>query len=370
MAENEPVVRPEILTLRRYIPGKPIEEVERELGLPRIVKLASNENPLGPSPLALKAIQAALNKLQLYPDDSTFYLKQALSKHLNVPETQLIIGNGAVEIIRMLMEVSLERKDEVIVGQPSFAVYNEDVKQMGGTLVKVPLDASYQYDLRGIEKAITGKTKMIVLCSPGNPTGTVIDLNQLEAFLKAIPKHILVVLDEAYSDFIEGYDLRKSINHVMKGYSLIVLRTFSKAYGLAGIRVGYGITSTTMADYLNRVRPLFNVNSLAQTAAIAALGDVEHYRATQQLISREKKFFYEELARIGITYLPTQSNFLVLRTGGDDQAVFKSLLSMGVIIRPGTPLGMRGWIRVTLGTHEENLFFMEALKKAYQACQI
>jgi histidinol-phosphate aminotransferase len=357
--------RPEIETLQRYIPGKPIEAVVRELGLLRVIKLASNENPLGPSPLALQAVQKALFEMQLYPDDLAYSLKHALAEHFQIDESYFVVGNGGVEIIRMVAEVFVRPHDEVLVASPSFAIYKEDIKLMGGTLVEIPLDSNFYYDLPQMQKAITPKTRLVILCSPNNPTGTIIFKNNLEAFLENLPKEVLVVLDEAYSDFVEDKNYHNGIDYVKQGYPLIVLRTFSKVYGLAGIRVGYAIAPPSIARWLNQVRVLFNVNALAQVAAIAALKDEAHREKTRTLIWNEKAFLYEELKKLGVRFVPTQSNFFVVEVGRDLE-VFQALLQRGIIIRPGTNLGMPGWIRVTIGSREENLFFLAGLQSVLQ----
>lgn len=367
MAER-PQVRPEIPLLNRYIPGKPIEEVVRELGIRHVVKLASNENPIGPSPKAVQAVQSALSHLYLYPDDGQFSLKKALSKFHQIDESYFIIGNGAVEIIRMIMEAFLEPGDEVIAAAPSFAIYKQDVRQMGGKLIEIPLDETFHYDLEKMKKEVSLKTKIVILCSPNNPTGTIIRKKELEMFLQNCPPHVLIILDEAYSDFVEENDFPNGIQYVLNKFPIIALRTLSKVYGLAGIRVGYGIVSPETALYLNQVRVLFNVNSLAQTAAAAALTDQEHYQKTRELIWKEKLFLYSEFEKLKIRYISTQSNFILIYVG-DDLECFQSLLREGVIVRPGSQLSMPGWMRITIGNHEDNLILLEALAKFLDQCK-
>lgn len=368
MDSDGPQIRPEILSLNRYTPGKPIEEVERELGLDKVVKLASNENPLGPSPKAVEAVTNAVRQMQLYPDDSAYHLRQALAKHLDLPESRLVLGNGAVEIIRQIAEVFVGPGDEVVMAAPSFAIYRQDVREAGGVLVEVPLDSDYEYDLGAMAKKITSKSKMVILCSPNNPTGTIIRKQQLEPFLKEMPKHVFVVMDEAYGDFAESENYPDATRY-LKDLPIIVLRTFSKAYGLAGIRVGYGITGKKFADALNQVRVLFNVNILAQIAAIAALSDQEHYQKTRSLILKERHFLSGRLKELGLRVIPSEANFLAVCMGGDDREAFRSLLESGVIVRPGSDLGMPGWLRVTIGTHDDNLFFLNALEKILPRCK-
>lgn len=367
MGEREPRIRPEILQLNRYIPGKPIDEVVRELGLSSVVKLASNENPLGPSPKALEAATRALRSMQLYPDDSAYNLKKALSAHHKIDGEHFIQGNGAVEIIRMIVELFIEPGDEAVLGAPSFAIYRQDVKQMGGKLVEVPLDETFHYDLAAIRKAVTAKTKLIALCSPNNPTGTIIRKPALDAFLRDLPRDIFVVLDEAYGDFAGDPEYHNGIDYVLQGYPVIALRTFSKAYGLAGLRVGYGVASKSVAANLNRLRVLFDVSGPAQAAAVAALSDSEHYEKTRRLIREEKPFLYGELKRLGVRFVPTESNFFVVETA-DDWEAFQALLRLGVIVRPGSHLGMPGWLRITIGTREENSRLIAALEKTLHKC--
>jgi histidinol-phosphate aminotransferase len=366
---KQPRTRPEISLLKRYIPGKPIEEVAREQGLIRIVKLASNENPIGPSPKAVQALRGAIDNVHLYPDDGQFSLKKALSVYHQLDESHFVIGNGAVEIIRMIMEVFIESGDEVIAAVPSFAIYKQDVVQMGGKLVEIPLDETFHYDLKNMRNAVNSKTRMVIFCSPNNPTGTTIKKEAFEKFLQGLPSRVFIVLDEAYSDFVEENNGLNGIPYVLENYPLISLRTFSKAYGLAGIRVGYGITSSETAFYLNQVRVLFNVSSLAQTAAAAALADREHYQKSREIVWREKSFLYSEFRKLGIEYTETQSNFLLVKIK-NDLDVFQSLLREGVIVRPGSQLSMPGWVRITIGKHEDNLILLHALEKVLQQCRI
>lgn len=354
------LVRQAILSLDRYVPGKPVEEVERELGLSEIIKLASNENPLGPSPKAVEAMRMALHSCSLYPDDAGYYLRQALSSILGVSPAQIILGNGGVEIIKMVCQTLINEGDEVILASPSFGIFREDVKQMGGVIQEIPLYPDFSYDLEGMRRAISPKTKMIILCSPNNPTGTIISKRALERFLQSLPPGLLILLDEAYRDFVEDPDYHDGIQYLQQARHLLVLRTFSKVYGLAGIRIGFGVGHEELIHYLTQVRVLFNVNALALTAALAALGDHDHYQASRNLVWTEKKFIYGELQSLGISFVPTEANFLAIQVG-DDRAIFQELLHQGIIVRPGNGLHFPGYIRVTIGTRDQNERLLQCL---------
>lgn len=362
----EGIVRKPILGVNRYVPGKPISEVIRELGLTSVIKLASNENPLGPSPKALHAIQAALSDLNLYPDDTAYELKQAIAGYHGVKETQVVLGNGGAELIKMMGIAFLNPEDKVLLGTPSFGIYREDIKQMGSSPSEIPLAEDYTYDLNEFLKHITSKTKLIIICSPNNPTGAIVTKNRLEQFLSCVPHNVLVVLDEAYFDFVDSSDYHNGISYLPYYPNLFVLRTFSKNYGLAGLRVGYGITSPEVAFYMNKVRVLFNVNSLAQVGAIAALGDCEHLEASVRLIWEEKQFLYKGLKTLGYEFIPTFANFIAVKVPsvfeGDDFAFFSTVLRQGIIIRPGRDQRMPGYVRITIGTRQMNERLLAALK--------
>ncbi|MBI2267374.1 MAG: histidinol-phosphate transaminase [Armatimonadetes bacterium] len=355
-----------IHNLNRYLPGKPIEEVERELGLGEVIKMASNENPLGPSPRAIAAISGYLTRSHLYPDDNAYYLTNALATRLGIEPNRLILGNGAVEIIKMSAQTLLSPADEVVLASPSFAIYREDVKQMAAKCVEIPLRPDFTYDTDGMATAVTGRTKMLVVVSPNNPTGTIIPQQDLDNLLNRVPPRVLVILDEAYRDYVDDVSYPDGLSYAAKYPNLLLLRTFSKAYGLAGVRVGYGVGNQELVGYMNRVRVLFNVNALAQVAALAALEDEDHVKASIACNREGKRYLYGELNRLGLPYVSTQSNFIAINTQRDDQEVFQDLMRLGIIVRPCKGFGMPGYIRVTVGTAPQNERFLSALAQVLE----
>jgi len=353
----------EIESLVPYPPGKPIEELERELGITGSIKLASNENPLGPSPEALEAVSAALSSLNRYPDGSCFYLRQRLSEALGVDAASLVFGNGSNEIIELLVRAFLDR-GEAVMGDPSFAVYPLAVKAAGGVAVKVPL-TGFRHDLAAMARAVTGATRLVFIANPNNPTGTIVGARELNAFMDDLPEDVVVCVDEAYYEFARSDDYPRTLDFIERGRNVIALRTFSKAYGLAGLRVGYGIARPALVDYLDRVRQPFNVNSLAQAAAVAAVGDTAHLEAAVRNNARGLEYLYAGVASLGLEYVPTETNFLMIRVG-DGRGVYEGLLKKGVITRPMAGYGMDEYIRVTVGLPEENERFMAALTEVLE----
>lgn len=356
------LVRKETLSLKPYIPGKPVEEVERELGIRDIIKLASNENPLGPSPKAVQALRDYLSKINLYPDGNCFSLKKALAKRLKVREENLVIGSGSDEIIHLIVLAFLNKGEEVITGSPSFSIYETNTNLMGGRLKKVPLN-NFTFDLPRMKKAVTTKTKIIFIANPNNPTGTIVNKIEVEKFLQALPKRMIVVFDEAYLEYVEDKDFPESLSYLKTNKNIIILRTFSKAYGLAGLRIGYGIGDKDLITCLNRVREPFNVNSAAQRAALAALGDHEHLKRSRKVNQEGKKFLYQSFEALNLFYLPTEANFIFLDTKLDSKILFKEMLKKGVIVRSGDIFGFPTFIRVTIGRREENERFISALRE-------
>ncbi len=352
-----------IESIRPYEPGKPIREVERELGLHHVIKLASNENPLGPSRKALRAMRKAIREIHLYPEGSCFYLVKRLAQELQVREEQLMIGNGSNEILELLARGFLSPGDQVISSEASFLVYPLLAKTCGADFVSVPMK-DYRYDLEGILKAINEKTKIIFIANPNNPTGTYVTAQEVESFLSRVPKDVIVCFDEAYVDFVDAHDFPRMMDYVQKGFpNLILMRTFSKAYGLAGLRVGYAVASEPkMINYLHRVRQPFNVNSIAQAAAAAALDDRFFLWRTKLLVTSGRKFFYKRLKEMGLRYLPSQGNFILIDTGMDGETVFQALLKQGMIVRSMKSYGMASWIRVTIGRRSQNAQFFRLLK--------
>jgi len=352
-----------IATLVPYPPGKPLEELEREYGITGSIKLASNENPWGPSPKAVTAISASLNNLHRYPDGSCYYLTEALAAKIGVNPAELVFGNGSNEIIGLLIAAFLAPGQEVVTSHPTFLVYQKVVQAQGGVNKVVPL-RGMRHDLDGILAAITTKTRLIFLDNPNNPTGTVFAAAEFEAFLDQVPEGVIVALDEAYVDFVEPalqLDARKYLHHKTP---VVALRTFSKAYGLAGLRVGYGIMHPEIADYLHRVRQPFNVNQLAQVAALAALGDDDHYAKTMQLTREGMAWLACEVEKLGCTAFPSQANFFLIDVKGDGKKLYERMLGQGVIVRPMQAYGYPTYIRVTVGRPEENDRFVKSLAES------
>ena len=351
-------VHPDIESLSPYVPGKPIEELQRELGLARIVKLASNENPLGPSPKALAVLADAAKTLHRYPDGSGFRLRTALADRWKVSLSQVILGNGSDEIIGMLARAFLSPGDEAVMADNTFVIYRMEVTAAHGVPVIVPLKDG-RHDLASMAGVMTPRTRLLFVCNPNNPTGTMVSAAEVDALMAQVPPHVIVVFDEAYCEYVRDPHFPDSLGYVRRGRNAIVLRTFSKIYGLAGLRIGYGVTTADIAGYLNRVRPPFNANSLAQRAALAALGDEEHVAKSRTMNQTEMAGVRVGLAALGLQPLPSEANFLYFDAGRDGRIVFEALLREGVIVRhiEGNNL------RVTIGLPEENRQFLQALKQ-------
>ena len=358
----ESLAKPSVRTQPVYEPGKPIEYVARELGLDpaTIIKLASNENPWGPSPCAVEAAKRAMDSGELYPDGGCFELRQKLAAKWKLSADQFVIGNGSNEIIELLGHVFVGPGDEVVMGAPAFVVYKLVALLFGAKAIEVPL-VNWRHDLGKIAAAITPRTKLVYVCTPNNPTGTANTEAELVAFVRALPDHVVVVIDEAYAEFVErAPDLRPLI---AEGRQVICLRTFSKIYGLASLRVGYGYASAELCALLNRVRQPFNVNAIAQAAAIAALDDDEFAKKT----ARENRAGLVQLERgcaeLGLEFVPSVANFMLIKVG-DGLRVFDALQRKGVIVRPVKSYGLAEWIRVTIGSHEQNARVLAELKAA------
>jgi histidinol-phosphate aminotransferase len=350
-----------ILSIKPYAPGKPLEELEREYGIADSIKLASNENPIGPSPMAVKAIKNAVGKLNRYPDGSGYNLIQKISEYLEVSPQNIVLGNGSDEIIGMLTCGLLEPGDEAILPYPSFLMYEITVRSAGATPVFVPLK-SLSIDLEGIKEKITSRTRMVFLCNPNNPTGTIIFKKDFENFLNKIPSDVIVVVDEAYIEFVRDQNCLKSIEYLDNARPLVTLRTFSKVYGLAGLRIGYGVMPDKMANLLNRIRLPFNANSLAQAAACAALEDTVFFEKVITLIHQGLDFLYDSLDRLGVTYFPTQTNFILIDVCKDADEIYEKMLRQGVIVRSMRSYGYPHYIRINAGLHKENIRFIKALE--------
>ncbi len=346
-----------------YLPGRPIEEVARELGLPAadIIKLASNENPFGPSPLAIAAVEKTVSHAHLYPDGSGFYLKQKLATKLSVAPENLILGNGSNDIIEFIGHALLDNESEVIVSQYCFAVYPIVTALFGARLVTVPAK-NYGHDLPAMLRAITPRTKIVFIANPNNPTGTHASDADVRQFIDALPPHVLLAMDEAYIEFLPGaLDLVPRVRNGAKP-NLLLMRTFSKIYGLAGFRIGFGIGSRELVSALEKIRQPFNTNLLAQTAALAALDDDEHVERTRTNNLAQLKFYETNFRELGLEYVPSAANFILVKVG-DGQRVFGELQKLGVIVRPMAGYQMPEWIRISVGTPAENARCIDALKK-------
>ncbi len=353
--------RKEILEIRNYQPGKPIEEVQRELGLKDVIKLASNENALGPSPKAVEAIKKYLKNINRYPDGSCFYLKKALAKKLEVKEDRIIIGNGSDELIILALKAFLEPGDEVIVARPTFLIY-EIASRIQGAKIKVVPMKDFRYDLKAMKEKISKDTRFVFIANPDNPVGTYVTKDELEEFLQGLPKDLIVFLDEAYFEFVDKEDYPNGLEF-LNDKDLIVTRSFSKAYGLAGLRIGYGISRALIIKYMNAVREPFNVNSIAQVAGIAALEDREFIQRTKRLIREGRRFLYTEFEKLDLCYIPSVTNFILFEAGRDARLIAMKLLRRGVIVREMGAWGLENFIRVTIGTEKENRRFIEELKR-------
>ncbi len=352
-----------IQNIRPYEPGKPIEEVERELGISRAIKLASNENPLGPSPKALRAMRRALRRVHLYPDGSCFYLRKRLSEELGVAEGQLIIGNGSNEIIELLARGFLSPGDKAIASEASFLVYPLITQVCGAEFVQVPMK-DHRYDLKAILERVDERTRLIFIANPNNPTGTYVTGEEVEDFISKVPPETIICFDEAYFDFVDAKDFPYTLFHVKSNKpNVVVLRTFSKSYGLAGLRVGYGIANQDLIGYLNKVRQPFNVNQMAQAAACAALDDKHFLWKTKCLVAREKAYLYGKFDQLGVRYVPTQANFILVDVKQDGRKIFDALLRKGIIVRAMNAYGLDNYIRVTIGKHSENRTFIREFRR-------
>lgn len=352
-----------ILSIPPYQPGKPIEELERELGIRGAVKLASNENPLGPSPLAVQAIERRLKSAHIYPEGAAPELREALARRLGVSADMIVLGNGSDEIIQFVSHLFIRPGLNAIIGSHTFSMYRICVEAFGGDIKPIPLK-DYRFDLKEVAQAITDETRLVFLTIPNNPTGTIVSRIELESFLTDISsKEIIVVLDEAYHEYVSDPNCPNGIEYIGRNPQVLVLRTFSKIYGLAGLRVGYGIATPWLAELLNRVKPPFNVNSIAQAAAVAALDDQEHVKSSLENNRRGLLYLEKELSRLGLEVVPTQSNFLMICFNKDARPVYDALLKKGVIVRYLASFSLEHCIRVTIGTDEENRRFVNALRE-------
>lgn len=356
------IVKKNILNVKPYLPGKPIEEVKRELGLKEVYKLASNENPYPPTPKVLKAIIKELKELNRYPDGNCFCLRQAIAKQMGVDTDQLVFGNGSDEIIVLVTKAFAAEGDEIITAHPTFLIYEIATKISGANIRLVPLK-DFRYDLQAMRQAVTERTKIIFIANPNNPTGTYVTQREVEDFLKGLPENIIVFFDEAYYEFVGKKDYPNSLRLLKQYPNVILTRTFSKAYSLAGLRVGYGLASKEMIDILNRVREPFNVNTLAQAAALAALGDKPRYMKMIRGLNQEKQRMCKDLQKLKVPFVESVTNFVLIDLKTDSLAATQKLLRKGVIVRDMGFWGLENFIRVSIGTPKENKKFIQALKE-------
>ena len=355
-------LRKEILDLEVYKAGKPISEVKRELGLEEVIKLASNENPFGCSPLAKKELMEIIEESQMYPDAANFALKKKLGEKHGVNPNRIFCGTGSDSLIKVICNCFVEPGDECIVAEITFPRYDSCIKLMGGNTVRIPMKNN-GLDIEAMVDAINEKTKIIWFCNPNNPTGTVFSKKDFEKVLDRIPEHVLIIMDEAYIEYVTREDFPDSLEYIDRYPNMLTLRTFSKAYGLASLRVGYGIASEELVGYFNRVIGPFDVNLYAQTAAVAALGDEEFLQKVYDENNKGKEYLYREFDKMGLEYAPSEANFVFVNINVPTEEVFDKLLRKGLIVRPGHLLDSPGYLRVTIGTMEQNERFIKALRE-------
>ncbi|EQB86506.1 histidinol-phosphate aminotransferase [Clostridium punense] len=355
-------IRAEVLDLGVYKAGKPIDEVKRELGLEEVIKLASNENPLGCSPKVKEALNDIINETHMYPDASNFELKEAISKKLGVSPEQVFCGTGSDSLIRVICNTFINPGDESIMAEITFPRYEASVKLMGGKVISIPMKDN-GLDIEAMVDAITERTKIIWFCNPNNPTGTIFTKQELDKVLGKIPPNVVIIMDEAYIEYVTDKNFPNSLELLPKYPNMVVLRTFSKAYGLASLRCGYGIVHKELGEYFNRIIGPFDVNLFAQKAAIAALEDEAFLNLVFETNLKGREYLYGELDKMKLPYAKTNANFIMMNTLVDDKIVFDRLLKAGIIVRPGHLLGMPGWMRVTIGTEVQNHKFIKALKE-------
>jgi histidinol-phosphate aminotransferase len=355
------LVRENIVNLVPYQAGKPIEEVRRQFGLRDIIKLASNENPLGASPRVRLAIKKALDKINRYPEGGCFYLRRALSRKLKLSPELFIFGNGSDELIDIIIKTFVEEDENIITADVTFLEYQILAKVLGRQLIKVPLK-NFSYDLPAMLRKINDKTKVIFIANPNNPTGTYVSKSQLDEFINKVPRGVIVVVDEAYDIFVDASDFPKSLKY-LKRKNVILLKTFSKTYGLAGLRIGYALASKQLISYMERVRLPFNVNSLAQVAAVAALEDKTFLNRTKKTILQGRDYLYQQLGKLGLDFVPSVANFILIDLGRDGRVICKNMFKFGIIARDMRQYGLNNFIRVTVGTFSENNKFIEVLKR-------
>ncbi|MFC1703641.1 histidinol-phosphate transaminase [Candidatus Omnitrophota bacterium] len=356
------LARKSILRIKSYQPGKPAEEVRRELGLKKVYKMASNESPFGPSKKVLSAITSATKTLNRYPDGSCFYLRRKLAKKLKVKEEQLIFGNGSDEIIVFAARAFLEPGDEIIIADKTFLIYEIAGQACAAKIVKIRMK-DFRYDLKAMKQAITKKTKIVFIANPDNPNGTYVTDAEVKEFFRGLRNDLIVYFDEAYFEIFDKKNFPNTMKLLQQGRNIIITRTFSKAYSLAGLRIGYGISSLAIISLLNRVREPFNVNSIAQAAALASLSDATQLRKTKKAIRAGKQYLYSQFGKMGLRYVDSCTNFVLVDVKKNSTLVFRKLLGQGIIVRDMKAWGLNTFIRVTVSTMKENRAFIAALRR-------
>lgn len=348
--------------IRPYKPGKPIEEVVRELDIKEeIIKLASNENPLGPSPKAVQAIMQKIDDTNLYPDDNCFYLKKKMEEKFGQPPENIIVGSGSVELIELIFKAYVNPGDEIIMSEPSFIMYKIACQIFGGKRIAIPLK-DFRHDIEAMSRSINHKTKIVIVDNPINPTGTIVKKDVFERFIKQLPENVLLVIDEAYREYIEDENYPDTLEYIAKRKNIVILHTFSKIYGLAGLRIGYGFSNPEIIAALMKVRLPFNVNLIAQIAATAALDDTEYVEKSFKNNETGKKYLYQEFDRLKLKYTPTYGNFILVHFNNEAKQVFERAQKRGLILRTVREYGLPNALRITIGTPSQNKKLIEVLK--------
>lgn len=352
---------PQLRELLSYEPGKPVEDLARELGIEpeEIIKLASNENPLGPSPKARQAMEEALGRAHFYPDGGAYYLREAIAEKTGLTMKHVILGSGSNEIIEFIGHAYLQPNDEIVVAEHSFAVYRLMAQLFGAKVIDVP-DPGFVHDLDAMLTAITSRTKEVFIANPNNPTGTMVFQEAIDRFMERVPPHVMVVFDEAYYEFLD--EAPDVLQYVRAGRNVVVLRTFSKIQGLANLRIGYGLAAPEIIEVLQKTRQPFNTNGIAQAGALAGLGDGAHMEETRRVTKEGRNFLQSEFLAMGLEYVPSYANFVLVRVG-DGKKIFEALLRRGIIVRAMGSYGLPEWIRVSVGTMPQNKAFMTALRE-------
>lgn len=361
MKDIQKLLRRGILEMKPYIPGKPIEEVQAELGLTKIAKMASNENPLGPSPKAVVAMEKELKNVNLYPEGPCTLLRREISNRLGIDEDMITFSNGADNCIVLIGQAFINEGDEIVMADPTFFLYSTVTKIMGGHPVYVKLK-NHVHDLDSMLRQVGERTKLVFVCNPNNPTGTIVKKRELDDFLTSLSKHTVAVLDEAYFEFVSHENYPDGLDYIMRGYNVICLRTFSKLYGIAGLRIGYALGQKEFVSALNKVREPFPVSRIAQAGALAALEDEQFKQRVLKNNEEGKAYLYEQFKEMGLPHTASHTNFVFVDLKRDSREIFQSLLREGIIIRPGHLWNCPTFVRVTIGTMEENRRFIDTLK--------